>query len=67
MKRGYERKVAVVLFSVAAELFDVLSFFWYLLGCKLPLKAVLCKGHVAVTTHITGYSPCELVSVVFAN
>lgn len=67
MKRGYERKVAVVLFSVAAELFDILSFFWYLLGCKLPLKAVLCKGHVAVTTHITGYSSCELVSVVFAN
>ena len=56
MKRGCELKVAVVLFSVAAELFDVLSFFWYLLGCKFPLKAVLCKGHVAVTTHITGCS-----------
>ena len=56
MKRGCELKVAVVLFSVAADLFDVLSFFWYLLGCKFPLKAVLCKGRVAVTTHITGCS-----------
>lgn len=43
-------KVAAVLFSVAAELFDVLYFLGICWDVKLPLKAILCKGHVAVTT-----------------